>query len=135
MLMRDLMNAESLMGSVLFDPKLRENVLCELDGRRGCWHLERLVRNLTRSGHERRRLKGFGTVFFWGVDEHHRRVPLCLKSDGAKGEVLFGLDDQGRTFQVAFTPKALLDALKNRLLLPFFCKKPRIGAFQIDTIT
>lgn len=118
MLMRDLMSAESLMGSVLFDPKLRENVLCELDGRRGCWHLEKLARDLNLSCHERRRLKGFGTVFFWGVDEHNRRVPLCLKSDGEKGEVLFGLDDQGRTFQVAFTPKALLDALQNRLLLP-----------------
>jgi len=118
MLMRDLVRADSLVGCVLFDRVLRENVLHQLDGQRGCWHLAKLARNPDFSCGDVRSPHGCGTVFFWGVDEHKRRVPLHLKADCSGGDALFGFDDQGRAFEVNFTPKALLNALQKGRLLP-----------------
>lgn len=118
MLMRDLDEADSLARCVLFDRGLRENVLHRLDGQRGCWHLAKLARSLEPAHGGGSSRHGCGSVFFWGVDEHRRRVPLLLTTDCSGGEALLGRDDQGRAFQLRFTSKALGDALQQGLLLP-----------------
>lgn len=118
MLIRDLLKADSLVRCILFDRVLRESVLHQLDGRKGCWHLAEQARKRDLSCRDVRPSRGFGTVFFWGVDERRRRVPLHLKTGCAGNEVLSGIDDQGRAFQVDFTPQDLVDALRKRRLLP-----------------
>lgn len=118
MLMRDLDKADSLARCVLFDRALRENVLHQLDGQRGCWQLAKLARSLEPSHGGGKAPHGCGSVFFWGVDERKRRVPLHLTAGCAGGEALVGRDDRGRAFQLRFTPKALVDALQQGRLLP-----------------
>jgi hypothetical protein len=121
LLERDLLDSASLAWCVLFDGKLREQVLQELDGRRACWSRDQLARRShiktagpvlsgTSSGH--------GTIFFWGMDAVGRRIPLSLEADGRCGEVLRGIDDSGKLWQIAYEPRAILAGLRENKLLP-----------------
>ncbi|MDY0038878.1 MAG: hypothetical protein RBS57_01085 [Desulforhabdus sp.] len=112
----DLFNTQSLAWCVMFDPQLRESVLLELDGKRGCWQLDKLAGCSFKNVQTAR--QGLGTVFFWGVDGCKRRVPLHLKLTGLAPATLSGIDDQGALFQLPFTPQSLLESLRSRRLLP-----------------
>lgn len=114
----DLLNAESLAWCAMFDPALRQNVLQDLDGKRGCWQLEKLAARLESFENGQAGPQGCGTVFFWGVDDLGRRIPLHLTADGSSGEALCGIDDQGSLFRVPLTPAALIESLQSRRLLP-----------------
>lgn len=113
----DLKNPQSLAYNVMFAPKLRENVLGELEGIKGCWKrkelLHRMSAPLSNQGHP----KQSGTVFFWGTDKKGRRIPLFPEDDG-KYQNLRGKDDQGRIRTFPYSPLSLLEGIRTKRLLP-----------------
>jgi hypothetical protein len=121
LLVLDLSNPESLARGVLFDPTLRENVLAELDGIKGCWNRDMLgQRSATIALDEPHQEGGSycGTVFFWGVDRAGRRIPLHI-GRRSSGEVAFrGVDDEGAALEIPLTPDAISKSLQERELVP-----------------
>ncbi|MEM7251192.1 MAG: hypothetical protein AAF493_07210 [Pseudomonadota bacterium] len=107
----DLANPKSLLYELLFDAGACEFVFETLDEQRACWSRAALAARLEG---DHKGSKG-GTVFFWGVSDKGRRVPLTL-SDG--GTLLIGCDTQGERWEVSLTPDALQEGLANRTLLP-----------------
>jgi hypothetical protein len=117
----DLSNRSSLAWGVLFDPTLRENVLAELNGIKGCWNLDVLgQRSATIALGETHPGAGryCGTVFFWGVDRAGRRIPLHT-ARRSSGEVVFrGMDDEGTALEILLTTDAISKSLQERQLVP-----------------
>ena len=117
----DLRNKDSLISQIMFDRLLRNRVLDELDGARACWHRRMLARRFHIGQYEKdcKHLPiNCGTVFFWGVDEKQRRIPLNFEgADGTAGK-LYGIDDSGQTWQLQFSPEALIRGLQEGSLLP-----------------
>ena len=121
LLARDLTNPDSLAWGVLFDSKLRENVLAELNGVKGCWNRDRLdqrTAGIPLDGTKSEAGKRCGTVFFWGVDGAGRRIPLSLETGPPGRSVLRGLDDEGVAHEIPWSPGGILKAVQDRRLVP-----------------
>jgi hypothetical protein len=114
LLATDLYDPDSLASHLFFDPVVRDGVLSRLDGARACWNLDELRRSLAGEGDGPCR---GGTVFFWGMTERGRRVPLLLEPDGA-GMLLVGVDERGQRHEWAFTPDGIAAGLLEGSLLP-----------------
>ncbi len=111
----DLNHENSLAYRIFFNPKLRDTIIQHLDGCPGCWHAEKLNARDTAPGKPDG--TATGTIFFWGIDDYGRRVPLLLKS--IKGDLhLCGRDDRGDLFTMNFTRDELMQALEKQKLLP-----------------
>ena len=118
---KDLLDCNSLVGRILFDTKLRQAVIEELNGAKACWDLSQLLQRVSNAPSAKRKkgnVNGCGTTFFWGITDRGRRIPLCLEADGVDRETLRGVDDRGSLFELAFTPKSIVQALKEKRLLP-----------------
>jgi hypothetical protein len=117
----DLNNENSLIYKVMFEPTLRETVLHELDGARACWNFNQLKKR-TRFGQfnefDKISANGSGTIFFWGINEAGRRIPLYLTSSGDNNGSLLGVDDHNHSWQLTYSPDAILTALSQGRLLP-----------------
>jgi len=121
LLASDLLNSESLAWFVLFDADLREAVLRELDNTNLCWSRNKLSQRLSIDTFESSRNKALnncGTIFFWGINPSGRRIPLYLETRGNNGEVLRGVDERGRIWELPYTPQSILNALNQNHLLP-----------------
>ncbi|MBI9091372.1 MAG: hypothetical protein JEZ12_19345 [Desulfobacterium sp.] len=123
LLKKDLAHPHSLAHDLLFTPRLLERLVTALSGARGCWDRELLAQRLAPDytdldPEEKTRLKGCGTMLFWGMNPKNRRVSLCLVPDSKGDLVLEGRDECGERFQVDFTPPALTRAMDNGTLLP-----------------
>lgn len=117
----DLCNPRGLVWCVMFEAELREQLLVELDGIRGCWEREKLTQRCSGKQSDRSQRKGSngcGTLFFWGIDEAGRRIPLSLESERSVGEVLRGVDDDGQTWEMPYTPDSIIAGLQAGRLLP-----------------
>jgi len=117
----DLKNTDSLASQVLFNETLRENVICGLDKAKACWEIEKLDKRRAVdqfNAVEQKELNGCGTLFFWGINDAGRRVPLSLNADGTSSHKLCGVDDRGKAFELPFTSRDILEALNTRRLLP-----------------
>lgn len=118
----DLSNPKSLAWGVLFNPGLREAILQQLDGVRGCWNLKGLAQRLQmKDVTEARReetLHSCGTVLFWGIDATGRRIPLVLQLEDSHHGVLRGIDDYNTIWEFPYTPEALVSLLHEHKLLP-----------------
>ncbi|MBN2290240.1 MAG: hypothetical protein JXQ83_12975 [Candidatus Glassbacteria bacterium] len=115
---KDLLDRDSLLHNLLFDPQLREGLLQALDKKSGCWDLhklETLAGSNDDNGPSHDELRGCGTVFFWQVDPKGRRLPLAVRSRGSAPE-LTGVAGNG--FSVPLAPEDLRRALGERRLLP-----------------
>ncbi len=120
LLENDLADQTSLAWRTLFDPVLRQCILQELDGIKGCWTHENLTARLY-SKHEtssRHSSTICGTIFFWGVDCNGKRIPLLLQHDSSNGDALRGVDEHGRLHEIPYHPEALIQALRQNTLLP-----------------
>lgn len=121
LLISDISNPKSLAWTVMFDPALREHVLSELDGVRGCWKLDnllqRLQKNITDKLH-RKALDNCGTIFFWGIDSVGRRIPLYLETDSGNKAMLQGIDDRGNSWEMPYTSREITKRLLENRLLP-----------------
>ncbi len=119
---KDLFDKSTICHQLLFDPELRRRLIENLDGQRGCWQHEKLLRRRSGSSAE----EGFdatdsgqGTMFFWGVDTKGRKIPLCvLEDEGGKGFDLSGIDDRGQLWTYPFTPADIARGLQDGRLLP-----------------
>jgi hypothetical protein len=120
LLLLDLAHSASLARLVLFHEPLRHEVIPGLDGERGCWHVMSLLEHLRNDagGPCTKRCHGPGTVFFWGIDDRHKRVPLFLLEDKPGHSILLGRDDRGREWKTAYTPEAITQELVERRLTP-----------------
>ena len=117
----DLKNRDSLISTIMFDPTLRKTVLEELDGAGACWNISRLKKRMHMSqlnDSDKKKVNGCGTVFFWGINDAGRRVPLHLVSSGGKNAFFIGIDDHNNSWELAYTPEAILTALNEGRLLP-----------------
>lgn len=117
----DLFESESLAWRVMFDPELRGHILEGLDGQRICWQRKNLSRRLRSScaDHaDRLPSSGCGTIFFWGVDDSGRKVPLIIEEDNQGSERLGGVDDRGRIWDFPFSPAALVESMSENRLIP-----------------
>lgn len=119
LLQSDLLNSDSLFSCAVLDSKCRQEAIEVLDGISACWQRSKLMDRV--GGHLGDRkvsaLKDCGTMFFWGVNDQHRKIPLCLVK-GAEGEMLRGIDNKGRQFEYPFEPEALAQGLREKKLLP-----------------
>jgi hypothetical protein len=123
LLKKDLNQPRTLAHDLLFTPRLLERLVTALSGFRGCWDTALLNERLNTDDNcldpgEKSRLKGCGTMLFWGMNENNRRVPLCLVQNSKGDPVLEGRDECGEHFQVAFTPQDLTAAMDQGRLLP-----------------
>jgi len=119
LLRHDLANTTSLAWRVLFQCDVRDAVLAALDGQRACWDLSALHARAVAGpidGTGPSAAVGCGTVFFWGIDENKRRVPLGLRP-GNPG-MLVGVGGNGECFEMPLEPTRLSIALKEQKLLP-----------------
>ena len=122
LLENDLFDQSTIAHQLLFDPELRGKLIENLDGQRGCWHHEKLSSRCSRSSY----VKGQnttdstqGTMFFWGVDEKGRKIPLCLiEGLKATSAELRGFDDSGKLFTCPFTSADINRGLQDGRLLP-----------------
>ena len=122
LLQKDLFDKSTICHQLLFDPELRQRLVENLDGKRGCWNHERLSNRCTGSSD----LKDLnstdsaqGTMFFWGVDAKGRKIPLCLIEGGnTTATELRGVDDSGKHFTCPFTAADISRGLQEGRLLP-----------------
>ncbi|MGE0085809.1 MAG: hypothetical protein AB7S75_15470 [Desulfococcaceae bacterium] len=114
----DLKNPESLARCVMFDPALRKEILDHLDGVNGCWIKKSLAQRSGGDNTQQSLSEGCGTVFFWGIDEAGRRIPLSIETDKYNREILAGTDDRHKRFELPCIPESILEYLENRRLIP-----------------
>jgi hypothetical protein len=117
----DLTNPKSLAWGVLFEPEIRDKVLENLNGLRGCWDqgaLAERLRTLLKNEARRKTVGVGGTVFFWGIDHLGRRIPLCLEGNSRDQAVLCGIDDRGKSWELPYTPQDIVRSLRHKRLLP-----------------
>lgn len=112
---KDLNNENSLVYRIFFTSTLRDGIIQNLDGCPGCWHVDTLNAGDASPGNQAG--TATGTIFFWGIDDRGRRIPLLLKSIKG-GLYLSGRNDRGDSFSVNFTRDELIQALKLQKLLP-----------------
>jgi hypothetical protein len=115
LLATDLFDPTSLAHTLLFAPEVRDRLLAGLDGAVACWRQDELGRRLHGAGGEGH--GAGGTVFFWGLSDRGRRIPLALDRDGASLR-LSGVDERGRRWDWDLTPDGLASGLRDGRLLP-----------------
>lgn len=121
LLLLDLPDSESLVSRVFFEPDLRFAVLSELDGKTGCWNLSLLAKRLrvhASAFGSPSTFNNCGSVFFWGVNQQGRRIPLTLETIRGHNSVLRGVDDHAKPFELPFTVESLIAALNHKRILP-----------------
>jgi len=122
LLEKDLFDQSTISHQLLFDPELRGKLIENLDGQRGCWHHEKLLTRCSESSDVKSQNTTDsiqGTIFFWGVDEKGRKIPLCLVEDSkATNAELRGVDDSGKLFTCPLTPADISRGLQEGHLLP-----------------
>ena len=97
----DLKQKNSLACRLFFNSTLRDRLIRGLDGCPGCWHADQLNRRQQTCGKPDR--TATGTIFFWGIDDDGRRVPLLLNT--INGDLyLSGKTDKGDLFRYEFHP-------------------------------
>ena len=122
LLERDLFDKSTICHQLIFDPELRGRLIGKLDGQRGCWQYEKLLKRCTDSA----AVDGFnstdsaqGTMFFWGVDAKGRKIPLyVMEAANGKGVDLRGMDDSGQLWTYPLTPADVARGLRDCRLLP-----------------
>jgi hypothetical protein len=121
LLKRDLMNSESLAFKVFFDDELRRTVMRSLNGKKGCWRLEKLEDLPKQTAGEKTAahiLAGYGTAFIWGLDILGRHFPYTIIDSAHEELKLVGIDSFGVRQQIPFTPNGISAALDAKLIYP-----------------
>jgi len=118
----DLFDKSTICHQLMFDPVMRRRLIGSLDGQRGCWQYDQLLRRCSDSDSEQvisAANSATGTVFFWGVDAKSRKIPLCVvENAGGTGADLRGMDDRGQLWTIPFTPADIARCLQEGRLLP-----------------
>ncbi|MGE5607563.1 MAG: hypothetical protein ACM3YE_17960, partial [Bacteroidota bacterium] len=121
LLKKDLFNPDSLVYRIFFDPVLRNAVIKSLNGKKGCWNLEKitgLVKGAVTVNSGAHLLAGYGSIFFWGLDVLGRRYPLAIDDIKGPTPYLIGIDGFGERHKIPFEPLSVLAALDSKLIFP-----------------
>lgn len=121
LLKKDLLNLNSLVYRVFFDPDLRRTVIKYLNEKKGCWHYEKLTGLANGRVNEKtgaHLLAGYGSVFFWGLDVLGRHYPLTIIDSNDGKAYLVGKDGLGVNHQILFDPASVLAALDSKMIYP-----------------
>ncbi len=122
LLQNDLFDKPTICHQLMFDPEMRRRLIENLDGKRGCWQYEKLLRRCSNSsaGEDLDATESAqGTMFFWGVDTKGRKIPLCIMEDeNGTGADLCGIDDRGQLWTYPFTAADIARGLQDGRLLP-----------------
>lgn len=112
LLINDMNKKSNLTYKLLFDKKMRMELMKNLNGQVGCWNnnLEDFLKNPS------------GTHFFWGIDEKQRRFSLFLDEENL---IMYGIDMDGNKITYEFSEDSLRQLLLERkivlgLFLTFF---------------
>lgn len=117
LLAKDLYDPASLVHRLLFAPAVREALLAGLDGARACWRREKLRRRLDDPTDDAQSRDG--TIFFWGLTEDGRRVPLTVVPEkGTTAGRLAGIDERRRRWEWEFSADAIAAGLRDGRLIP-----------------
>ncbi len=104
LLLADIPNEHSLAHAVLFEEKLRADIVQCLNNCRGCWTCDEIAGQVHPAQ---------GTLFFWGVDKKGRGLALSL--DQEKNQLFAAAQP---SFKLDLTPDAVHAALRDNLILP-----------------
>ncbi|MCP4429564.1 MAG: hypothetical protein GY806_01165, partial [Gammaproteobacteria bacterium] len=119
---KDLFDKSTICYQLMFDPELRQRLIENLDGQRGCWQYEKLLQRGSESaiaGGPNVTDLSHGTMFFWGIDIKGKKIPLCVTEvQKGKGFELRGADDSGRLWTIPFTATSITQGLQDGRLLP-----------------
>lgn len=113
LLIKDLYAPTNLIYQLLFVAPVRDRLLAELDGARACWRRDKLRGRLTSQAAGAHG----GTVFFWGINDGGRRVPLSLEGDQHVMR-LTGIDGHGVRQEHEFAADGIALALLEGRLIP-----------------
>ncbi|MCP5154563.1 MAG: hypothetical protein H6983_10380 [Ectothiorhodospiraceae bacterium] len=116
LLRRDLASQDSLLAHLVLDPAGRASVLDALEGETGCWSRAALAERLD-PARESPPGDATGTMFFWGIGEKGRRVPLIVVDVGGS-PVLRGIGDHGEQVEIALDAPSLTAALTDGRIIP-----------------
>jgi len=122
LLQQDLIDKTTICYQLFFDPELRGRLIENLDGQRGCWQYQSLLRRCSGAP----TVQGSstadsaqGTMFFWGIDAKGRKIPLCIvKDEKGVGAKLQGIGDDGKLSTIPFTAAEVSRGLQEGRLLP-----------------
>ena len=119
LLRKDLFEKSTICYQLMFDPELRRRLIENLDGQRGCWQYDELMRRCSGTADGLSETGPAGTMFFWGVDAKGRQIPLCvMDGQNEEGTELRGIDGNGQDWTIPFTPAGIAQALQDGSLLP-----------------
>ncbi len=104
LVLADLQDPSSVLSTLFFQKACRGRILEELTNTRACWS------QLATTGQKLERTGKSGTIFFWGIDEQGRRVPLCLQENPDR--LVYG------DISIALTAEGISAALQQGLIYP-----------------
>ena len=111
---QDLVRSDTILARLLFTPRNLRALTNELNDVPGCWSLSGM--RAQRGAPANPALKT-GTMFFWGVSNSGRRIPLYMNDD-VDSASLFGFDEYGDLISVRLSQAELCDALIGGRLVP-----------------
>ena len=121
LLVIDLQDTQSLAHSVLFDDALTNALIERLNNGKALWNKRLLKSRLDMTGKpagSENNINGCGTMFFWGINNRGRRIPLYLDFDGNNKKMLRGVDDKKTLWEIEYTEASLIEALNQKQILP-----------------
>lgn len=121
LLSKDLQTPNRLATMLIMDDSYREKLINVLDGTVGCWNQKMLAQRINAScegSNPYGSAQTCGTHFFWGIDDRGRRFPLCLTKGTGGLNKLAGIDDRGKNWSYDFNVSEIIQALRNRRLVP-----------------
>lgn len=122
LLNKDLQDPSSFIYQLLFNNKLRTEVIKSLDGVRGCWNNQQLQQlamlsdNLSRENRKELAKKCM-THFFWGISANLTSYPLSICQKSGRF-YLRRVDELGISKDILFTPKNILSLLESGSIVP-----------------
>lgn len=114
----DLKNQDSLIWQIMFNPRLRAEILCQLDGVKACWDQNKLSKQIYQNINNKPSLSNCGTTFFWAIDAAGYKIPLLLSDTSNHTLSLQGRDRRGHLWAIPFNPADILSGLQSGQLLP-----------------
>lgn len=107
LILHDLQNKNSILSLLIFNKRIRTQILQKLVHERACWNQDAI------DGKELQRTDVTGTIFFWGIDTQGRRIPLTLREDSLHGPTLCHKD-----IKIPLTQEAICNALQEKRIYP-----------------
>jgi hypothetical protein len=122
LIQKDLVNQNSLIYILMFDPIIRNKIIYKLNNKKACWENDALNdtyhQNFKKDKNESIKRKNCGTHFFWAIDRNEKRVPLMLVNDDNYNISLVGLCEDNGLIKIPFKADILCEKLDKKEIIP-----------------